>query len=476
MALSTLEDLLGITHPEPPTSGEVPVPPASFLPVYFHILERYQHPPPSVTTIDQHIAFVASPLTVFHALEVMIGASLIPNGVLQDLRPRIWKCMSQQIHYIAELDAEGLDICTIHLSIIRQLGPNRHPKNPRHIISSTPGIRAHLTRLWAYFLHHEDMWSTSSSAAADISRILPIFFEDCIYSEIVEGAGGNFLDVASLVTAHTNMITSTISASRTFLHAGLVQSYEMITALDSLEFVTPLEKLATVLWSTESPRLASQIIERCLPLIESHLAIYPGAREAIDTQLIVLVARCAIAAVGNNENAVQNILRGVLSGTLTFYPVLGRVEKALLQVDSLNLTSGLRRSTLWNDWAAFCQLAEERLLSSRDLVRSAHLSSTVTISSAFKFLLVPISDGARAAAACPTALLFVRRRTGPLENIPACVNERNRKNAPSCDTWSIKTTSDARTLSSNAPLSSSWSLARGIPATRSSATPTVFST
>ncbi|KAJ6569845.1 hypothetical protein DFH09DRAFT_1362990 [Mycena vulgaris] len=204
--------------------------------------------------------------------------------------------------------------------------------------------RAHLARLWAYFLHHEDMWWTSPSAGADISRIWPIFFEDCISSDIVEGAGGSFLDVASLVIAHTNMIASIISVSRTvedehlhfveFLHAGLVQSYEMITVLDALEFVAPLRRLATG----------------------------SGAREAIDTQLIVLVARCAIAAVGNNENAVQNILRGVLSGTLTFYSVLGRVEKALLQVDSLNLTPGLRRSTSWNDWAAFRQFAEERLV------------------------------------------------------------------------------------------------------------------
>ncbi|KAJ7083281.1 hypothetical protein C8R43DRAFT_965398 [Mycena crocata] len=362
------------------------VPPASFLLVYYKLLGKYQHPPTSATALGKRISFAASPLPVLGALDIMLQHSLIPDDVVPDLWPRMWNCMTMQIPYLSELGVEDLD-----------LGLDGKSANPTPIIDSTPGIRAHITRLWAYFLHHKDLWRSSHgpSADVDLSRILSFFFEDPIRTDIIDAAGGTYLDLASLVIKHVNMATYTVSRTGAhkahlhfidFLQGRLVGSFDMVHALEALDFITHLKKLSLALWPITDPDLASQLLEGFLPLINKQLAIYPGPRDGIDARLLVLLARCAIAGVGHEENAITNILGGILPGTLSFYGVLSRVEKALGRIDELRLTSGLRHSAIWGYCAA-------------------------------QSLLKPTYYNAPGAAACRIVPLCVSRRIGKRESI-----------------------------------------------------------
>ncbi|KAJ7766404.1 hypothetical protein DFH07DRAFT_809819 [Mycena maculata] len=351
---ATLEDLFGISQTD---TTEDPIPPVSFLPLYYNIL---------------WVAFAASPLTVLHALETMLQHSLIPDELLPDLWPEMWRCMTPQARYIAELSAEGLDICSLHLSIIRQLGLRDNRAGADPLIVSSPGMKGHLTLLWGHFLRDKDLWS-NPSCTTDLSRLLTSFLDHPPHEDIIEAAGGTHLDVASLVIKQVHMITSVVSETGVreehlgfllFLRGQLVQSYHIGRALDVLDFLGPLKKLATVIWPTviTSPHIAVPLLDGCLPLIDNQLAIFPGPRESIDSRLLVLLARCGIADIGQEDNAITNILGGILPGTLTFYAVLSRVEKGLRRIDALDLTPGLRQSGIWNYWLAFRQLAEERLV------------------------------------------------------------------------------------------------------------------
>ncbi|KAJ7612390.1 hypothetical protein DFH06DRAFT_1243770 [Mycena polygramma] len=150
-----------------------------------------------------------------------------------------------------------------------------------------------------------------------------------------------------------------------FLRGEQANTYDMIHALDNLDFVSPLKKFAAALWEIPDPRLARltcELLENCLPLVHSCLQVYPGPREAIDTRLLVLLARCGVAELGHDEeHTLISILGGILPGTLTFYSVLSRVEKALRKIDQLVLTVALQKSDVSNYWSDFRRLAEHRL-------------------------------------------------------------------------------------------------------------------
>ncbi|KAJ7729312.1 hypothetical protein B0H16DRAFT_228343 [Mycena metata] len=374
---ATVEDLLGVPPSRRGTDWQSNhVPPASFLFVYFQILNKYRTPPTSVNNYERRISFAGGSLPVFHALEVMAEHSLIPDEVLPSLWPNIWYCMALQLPYLTELDILNLPASKVQLSLLRRLvikGDN--PLPTAAVIGSTPGLRAHLTRLWAYILRNKTGWS--GSAGANISRLLPVFFDDPVHVDIIDAAGGTFLDLASLVIKHIHMMTAGVWASGAikeyvyfveFLSEDLAQLPQMLHALDSLDFLAALKKFMAAVWERTSPEaayLTKRLSQRCLPLTYRYLAIFPGPREAIDGRLLVFMARCAIAGIGYDDHSLTNILRGILPGTLSFYSVLWRVEKALKQMEQLQLISRLFDPgpvvKIRPLWLAFQHLAEQRL-------------------------------------------------------------------------------------------------------------------
>ncbi|KAK6974339.1 hypothetical protein R3P38DRAFT_3133385 [Favolaschia claudopus] len=377
----TLEDIFGVPLSQRATFEERhPIPPKSFLFVYYHVLGKYQRTPTSVNNHDRRVSFAAGSLTVLQALDIMAEEGLIPDDVLPQLWPRIWFCFNLQIRYLDELYALNVNICPVHLSLINHLGVyfiDSATSRINPVVASTPGLWDRVTRLWGHFLDHSNLWRVGPESETHISQIIPALFYDPTVGDELQTANYDFTHLASLVMKHLNMITSEVARledlDESFLEEYLsfvdalrryIPTHHMRESLVAFDLLGALKNLITALWRIQDPQLtpmASQVLNRCLHLVDTQLNTSPNLRKSIDTQLLVALARYSIVGIGHYEGAITNIMVGILPGTLTFYSVLWRVEKALMRIDELGLTASLLDSDVSVLWTPFIQLAQERL-------------------------------------------------------------------------------------------------------------------
>jgi hypothetical protein len=121
--------------------------------------------------------------------------------------------------------------------------------------------------------------------------------------------------------------------------------------------------LALKKWQSDA-EIASTFIEVCINFMSKSLQLQPGigwVLDALNSGLLQSIAQYGGRGVDRVDDLCTEILSEILQGFLCYYSVLRRTAKSLERIRLKGLDRRRIESSIWDVWAEFLDLAEERL-------------------------------------------------------------------------------------------------------------------
>ncbi|KAJ7870438.1 hypothetical protein B0H13DRAFT_2350399 [Mycena leptocephala] len=293
--------------------------------------------------------------------------SPIPAG--EDLWPRVWlwtRFLHNNHHSLPGQPLE-LDICTNFLFIIWNIG--RHPPTFQ-LVSETPGVRAILVRAWKLLFARQRPNNISLSALFWVQRELLKTADPANFAEVIEGAGGNVGDWATLFVQY---IDSFIPSNRTEVTPRILLYMDALfcvlygdqdVPLEDVGGVTSLTRLACAFGASRIPQtddILGACLFRLLPLLrKGSLELYRTAREMLSAGFLRAITICGISKA---ETALlTDIFIPQLAQSTVYYSVVSQFESAVFEAEDLLADPTFSTSEIFGPWKLFRSLAEERVL------------------------------------------------------------------------------------------------------------------
>ncbi|KAJ6478135.1 hypothetical protein C8R47DRAFT_1288525 [Mycena vitilis] len=369
-----------------------------FLPIVYKLLypPSFAEKPKDFLSEDEHgqlARFGVRGYPLIKSLDKLQVFSMFPPGALEDVWPRLWRCIVIQTEYIddfAEYDTPIDGVWYRHLSVIFNfslLGVLTEPSPLNHnhptleaIISDTPRIRQYITVILARMTQDKDL----RVECAPVMRYLLSYFmrakEKADFDEMMLGAGGTLIDVCYLFLQYLDtaladilslgdpswIVQSLIFVLETIVHnddevmdllapEGLVKCLVSISiALHNLPGVSPADLMFVQLQ-------VSFVIGLALRLRNAR----PWIREGLRAGVFVSMALSTDEMMKEGHPLFEpftEVLAAVIQ-CLTSYSVLASLEKALVVIDNddSGLSDRLTQSDLGPMWSMLNHLADERL-------------------------------------------------------------------------------------------------------------------
>ncbi|KAJ7850994.1 hypothetical protein B0H13DRAFT_2360414 [Mycena leptocephala] len=308
----------------------------------------------------------------------------VPISAGEDFWPRIWlwtRFLHNNHHSLPGQPLE-LDICANFLFIVRNLG--RHPPTFR-LVSETPGVRAVLVRAWKLLFAAQDGQKPNNialSALFWVHRELLNTPDTAHFAEVIEGAGGNVEDWATLIVQY---IDSFIPSNRIELTPGILLYMDALfcviggsqeVPIEDVGGVTSFTRLACVFGASRIPQ-ADDILGACLLRLLPSLrkgphGLYRTAREMLSAGFLRAVAICGIYRA--ETDLLINGLIPLLAKSTAYYSVVSQFESAVLDAEDLLADPTFSTSEIFGQWKLFRSLAEERVLLWKFWTSAAYVS------------------------------------------------------------------------------------------------------
>ncbi|KAJ7761753.1 hypothetical protein B0H16DRAFT_1455955 [Mycena metata] len=337
------------------------------------------------------------------ARECVHGIPDIPTNALSALWPRYWSwadflhTYSAYVPWLVGPTHSDLFVgptdAHIAARLVLFIDPFRlaSPKRFSEIFPATPGFRAMVVRSWVTTLRTDDLemkeycqrisWTALRQlelcSAWDLSD--PHNLE-----EIIEGAGGTINDLASLIVDHTEWVLAHVPTTSEHLVDYLYGVFTLISEIETR--ANPVEqKSSTVLAPLSASVLRLGIIrpaaialllsvrhrnpdllptiDRCVLVVGRLLSSAEGFQhlpEAINAGFLDAILLC-VAQFPVLDAQMEVILTHILPASTVYYHMLGTMELALQQVQSLERSAKFRRSKIYGAWEEFKDLVTERL-------------------------------------------------------------------------------------------------------------------
>ncbi|KAJ7163183.1 hypothetical protein C8R46DRAFT_1221969 [Mycena filopes] len=377
-------------------------PPLTILPVVHGLLDPIKIPPPeSLDALEQRDPWAQDAVNVIStamlAWDILVWDILevadVPADAAMELWPRLWawfefmdtyrNCLSGRLTPSKDAERRMLS------GVVSFPGRFAMCEQTIHCVKMTPGIYAVVARAWSGALEmaeprereHELFSILRIVTSISDSELKPETLE-----QLVEGAGGSFGGLASLVKRHFHRVVGKgdIAVTNMTVHLALesvafIGSIEEITQEDPVAcgFLSELLRqdviqciLHTVLVIRRSPGkpVPSEEINRCFVLLRHILCHQPTMGAALNKALALgmdvllrSIIHCGVNGLANGATLdhLDFFLSSFLPSATTHYPTLLAMQRA---IDELNSTSSalFQQSFLLESWTAFTQLVNWR--------------------------------------------------------------------------------------------------------------------
>ncbi|KAJ7752561.1 hypothetical protein B0H16DRAFT_1723498 [Mycena metata] len=370
-----------------------------FLPVFYTNLDPAHIPTPEdleylQPDTEARIACASVALEgLFNLTNLVATKYQEPDDVGPALWPRVWPWtffMHEYRDYLRAASAFWEPVAyTRFLFFVSDIfGP--HPI--RGVISSTPGFRVLMARVWTILprLRREKaafepcLWFLASIIGAlDYS-------DPDHFAEMVEGAGGTLDDLASLALRHIDVVVNgnlswEVGSSAAYMShlAHLIQAGHSPThTSDDLRerFIQTLRRrdfIPALVGGMNNVLEASRANDRSYPrrnfessfvatleLLERLLDTPMGYRwlpAAIEARLLTLIAGIATEFPTVFDGRLRLLLTQVLPDGLLYYHVVAALDNILDDVAEIWSSEELEELKIFDDWSSFRYLAERRI-------------------------------------------------------------------------------------------------------------------
>ncbi|KAJ7607273.1 hypothetical protein DFH06DRAFT_1250074 [Mycena polygramma] len=354
-----------------------------FLPVFYALLE------PTPVDLTTHVGVVAfteffpRAIWALKSLNVLIRRGCIPPDTLLDLWPTVFDHMVLQHRLLDAPGAShvGLEIGTfaIHLSLIRNLACTDDSAKVSAIIDGTSGIRVLLSRIWKYFVYHEE-FRLLQGVVVDMDLILygVLGPKAKDIAGLLDGVGGSLSDLTTLIFDHLDLLISGLRLGRNdFPLRAICFLMRLVSIADDIEreaivsrgIVPKIVVLAIALQrkgpaSDAIDQLMSRAISLCHLGIKASL-IVPSVRlsviQALKSGLLWSLAHTMItnARTDDDNRTVKDLLRS-LSANLMYYSVIRSLAKPLARLELAGWVPQLQMHECWATWFEVAQDALAR--------------------------------------------------------------------------------------------------------------------
>ncbi|KAJ7657245.1 hypothetical protein DFH06DRAFT_1197743 [Mycena polygramma] len=355
---------------------------------------------PSTDQLDADPPSFKTRAAITRAVLALRGLSLlvnviqgIPHEACPDLWRRVWPWLNflhtfhEQLPPLLSPDTPPSDreTCIDFLTFVGFLQLN---KFTAELFIATPGFRFMMCRAWFFSLQSE-------SPLADMGRHnISYFFAHHMKAtdrhnldELVDGAGGSFHDLASLVVRH---ISQTIPSRQTPLTSQLEVSLRgvlsmvcetereamnnarkeivlgpLLAALVHHGAVPALTTVACALPQSSSVAGLEIPLGQCYIILGRILSSPEGFRllpDALEAGLLVaLLSATKCSFIDKIYPHLTYFISGILGVSMVYYKVLLKMEAAVLEVAELEKDAVFVQSKLFTNWTRFRSLVEERL-------------------------------------------------------------------------------------------------------------------
>ncbi|KAJ7479379.1 hypothetical protein B0H11DRAFT_2233808 [Mycena galericulata] len=306
----------------------------------------------------------------------MQKGEVFSSDLAHDLWPRVWawiKFLDEYKPSIPFLSGEaGLEIYRAYSIIIRGF--------PKHLINGTPGTYTLLTTAWKTLLEVRRP-ERFEVIYMEVNSLVGLLFEAApqILGEMVESAGGNLHDLASLIVAHMKLATLTphSSVSRKTLFLMLHRAILLVSKINGAvdvdvalisRGIIPAEVAALASFADATvPDVDDTSIEGVgLPHLLNILEFppgYPQIRQALKSGLLRLILhrgqKNAVPRLAHTH--VKELLTTILPKSTIFRSVLSQLRRSLLDVEDIENCPSFPQSDVFLEWTQFKALANERL-------------------------------------------------------------------------------------------------------------------
>ncbi|KAK7046266.1 hypothetical protein R3P38DRAFT_3257693 [Favolaschia claudopus] len=263
-------------------------------------------------------------MPALRSLTLLLFRDLITWDRLLDFWPRIWEHIQFEYQFIEvlpevfPLDNPEVQVLATHLNLICKMAQLNRIEAPKNLIALTPGVIAHLVRIWRLFVHDEsfrNLRSVGPNLDVAFSNI-PLIRDFDHTPDLIAGAGGELSDLVSLILDYLDLAITDNGAllPSIVIFVVYMASHIGCTGVELLleqGLIRRLVKLVTALQSKSAAKQKSL-----------------GARSMIDT----CYASIAAASVVGNERAC--VAESVKSGILLCLARTCTESQFLLKMDA----------------------------------------------------------------------------------------------------------------------------------------------
>ncbi|KAJ7102715.1 hypothetical protein C8R44DRAFT_887461 [Mycena epipterygia] len=275
------------------------------------------------------------------------------------------------------------------MRILRLVTHLRPDERTLHLIDTTRGLRALITKTWV-LLQRVNL----EKRAIAFKQLTPFLHFHMMPSdpvhleEIIEGADGSLDTLASLVVNHLNHLTSTTGTAESaetldFFEDVFMFVYQLddqpdpfsgpvegkhspiCAALLSNGIVPALASAIKVLAEAAETRKSSVIVNHLIVMLKKKLYTFPVDRwiaQAIDAGFLRgLVCHIGRGTGPMDVETITTIFELTLAPSTVYYSVVSKLRVAVHHVEDLVATSKFKRSKAFKSWQALQDIAEERL-------------------------------------------------------------------------------------------------------------------
>ncbi|KAJ7038514.1 hypothetical protein C8F04DRAFT_1255794 [Mycena alexandri] len=328
------------------------------------------------------IAMLAWDILIWDVLET----TSIPPDAASDLWPRLWAWF------------QFMDMYRDHLSGMHPLSGGSEKEMLSDVVSfawrfaehrptidritTTPGLYAVATRTWSSLLEGTEL--REHELFAILTIITPSLGSDPdMLEQLAEGAGGSFVDLASLVTKHFHRVVgkgdihvtgnAALLALR-FLDTFVARIEEVVTEdLDARHFFLELLRkdviqclFHTVLTLCGTPD-PSEGINRCFVLLRRILRHRPTMGIILDEALgrglhvfLRSIIHCGLSDLSATHDNLNSFLLLFLPSSTIHHRTLLLMQIALKDLHYLTSTVTFQESVIFRNWTYFTSLVESR--------------------------------------------------------------------------------------------------------------------
>ncbi|KAJ7167999.1 hypothetical protein C8R46DRAFT_259346 [Mycena filopes] len=307
----------------------------------------------------------------------MQAGNLTERDGFSELWVRLWKWLEFLNTYWDLLPASKLPTRTQEMMAGIYSGLILHLKeDPRtsRLICATPGVRRYLAMAWRATLH-DDAAVAEPEFFDAMTAILSVFTDriqdDSNFTEMVEGAGGSFQDLASVVIRHIRVAvaTPTFDVPQYLSGCLLLSKGECQNCIRLGEVLRSMGMIETVISAIFAlhPTQPRYNVSMCvLYLVEDIQQGHPYLLRALRSgllRLIITLGSSTTAADMSDEDGIPAnitiILREILPQALVHRAVVAQLQRSLEEVT--NLPAAFKSSAFMADWNVFVDSATEHM-------------------------------------------------------------------------------------------------------------------